>query len=367
MRRRTMHGREAIAVVLLLPLLLVGCSEPGGSPTGSGEPSESPLGSTSPGQPSTSMSETTAPANPVVNGRIQQLQKYLARAHPACNCEELAFDQNAGMLLVHSSRHGNRERLIVLGPDGPLAGLPCPGDIACPRGEVGWANQTFGPQADELSLWGPDYGSADREVQVLGFDGTVRRTIDLSTVVDLRARPDVLELDWSPDGTRLAVATYEVDGRGMERTWSSHIWVVDRDGGAPRRVYTATHHHRTGNPLGPGSIWGAVWSPDGNTLGFIEERLDPRAPDPGAVSIRAVSLPVPEPGLEGPGTVRTLYEYAGSSAWTYAGSAFLWSPDGTRVAVRVPGRVLELSAEDGNVLAKHPFLKGLLIWPARRP
>ena len=45
-------------------------------------------------------------------------------------------------------------------------------------------------------------------------------------------------------------------------------------------------------------------------------------------------------------------------------SNFLWSPDGRRVAVMVPGHVLELSADDGSVLARHPSLKSsYAVWP----
>ena len=51
--------------------------------------------------------------------------------------------------------------------------------------------------------------------------------------------------------------------------------------------------------------------------------------------------------------------------------AFLWSPDGARVAVTVFGQVLELSADDGSVLAGHPVMEGdvpietlrPLVWP----
>jgi hypothetical protein len=39
-----------------------------------------------------------------------------------------------------------------------------------------------------------------------------------------------------------------------------------------------------------------------------------------------------------------------------------WSPDGTRIAVRVIGGTVEISAEDGSVLARHPQVGGWLIW-----
>jgi hypothetical protein len=66
-----------------------------------------------------------------------------------------------------------------------------------------------------------------------------------------------------------------------------------------------------------------------------------------------------------------LYDYE-TRPFDYA--AFMWAPDGTRVAVRVPDYVLELSPDDGRVLARHPFECQMssdvcydLIWPAKQP
>jgi hypothetical protein len=104
-----------------------------------------------------------------------------------------------------------------------------------------------------------------------------------------------------------------------------------------------------------------------------------------SLSLRAVSLLLPEPGEEGPGAATTLYEYATRS---FDGAAVPWSPDEARVAVRnrthelsTTGtrrswrdcdKVLELSAEDWSGLAQHSFecadessFWSPLIWPAR--
>lgn len=364
MRRRTMRGREAIALVLLLPLLLAGCSRPGSTPKDSGEPSQSPVEPT----------QTTAPGNAVLNGRIQQVQKYLARAgaRPAfCKarrtCDEISFDQDSRTLLVQRfSPRGITKRLRVVSSDGQVARLTCPDDFPCPARYPGHGHvETLGPEPDELSVWGPGYWSADETVQVLAFDGTVRRTIDLSTVVTGRdeAVPDLV---WSPDGTRLAVTTH---GREREDgVLSGHIWLVDTDGGEPQRVYSTSYAEERSALAGlqvlDGFISNIAWSPDGSRLGFVQTHTG--QPRPRKTPIRAVSLQLPKPGAEGPGTVRTLYEDALTlSEWYETSEAFLWSPDGTRVAVRTRRHVLELSAEDGSVLATHPLIEGWLIWPAR--
>ena len=38
----------------------------------------------------------------------------------------------------------------------------------------------------------------------------------------------------------------------------------------------------------------------------------------------------------------------------YTRFTFAWSPDGTRIAVTGSGSVIEISADDGRVLARHP-------------
>jgi hypothetical protein len=42
----------------------------------------------------------------------------------------------------------------------------------------------------------------------------------------------------------------------------------------------------------------------------------------------------------------------------YEQFAFAWSPDGTRIAVAGLGSVVEISADDGEVLARHPGSAG---------
>ena len=118
-------------------------------------------------------------------------------------------------------------------------------------------------------------------------------------------------------------------------------------------------------------VWGTAWSPDGRRLGFIEVRLlepvDPKTPS----LFQAVSVLLPEPGQDGPGDATRLYDHSAVVTSSGSGglSGFLWSPDGTRVAVTVDNdRMLELSADDGSVLARHPATRSSsLVWPARQP
>jgi hypothetical protein len=326
-----------------------------------------PRADQTPVAPSPSATETTAPANPMVNGRIQNTDDYLARVDAACDgCEEadaIAFDQATGRLLLAwpdpESRH--LKRLRVVGPEGQLADLACPDDFDCPQHTAGLL-ATLGPRADELSI-----EVAEKEIRLIGYDGAVRRTVDVSAALGDQT---VYGIAWSPDGSRLALVTRAAPMTG--RGFVNNIWLVDPDGHDPQVVYTATSTEalRTGNSSFT-YVGSLVWSPDASRLGFIEEhelghgggRVESR-------SIQAVSLLVPEPGEEGPGAVRTLHDY---TTIPYYHAAFVWSPDGARVAIRSFGQVLELSADDGSVLARHPFIEKddvteplpPLVWPAK--
>jgi len=322
---------------------------------------------------------TTAKVASMVNGRIQGIEDYLARARPACDdcyLEGGAFDPETGALLVTSRRRGSGRLvgLSVVGADRSLADLSCREDLPC-RGP-GDGAQALGPGADELTVL-----SSRHEVQVIGYDGTRRRTIDLSALLD--GSTEVRELAWSPDGGRLAVTTREL-GSGLV----SRIWLVNRDGADPQLVHTASYDGPSGGtPLT--YIWSLGWSPDGRRLGFVEEQARLYSLSEESLSIRAVSLLLPERGQQGPGTPTTLYEYV---TRPFDEAAFLWSPDGTRVAVRTRDRLLELSAhgtrrsfkdcdgvlvlspEDASVLARHSFACAEqsfswspLIWPALKP
>ena len=99
------------------------------------------------------------------------------------------------------------EGLAVVGPKGPVATLRCDRDVPCSP-EDDWLSYaaTLGPEADEVTVV-----SGDGTAQVIGYDGTVRRTVDLTAT--MAGSGEVRGLRWSPDGSRLAVVTDEHLGR----------------------------------------------------------------------------------------------------------------------------------------------------------
>ena len=298
--------------------------------------------------PTQEASQTTAPVTPMLNGRLTTVDQYLAEVRPPCDdcfVSERAFDQQTGALLVawQPLDGSTPTDVSVIGRDGRVAQLPCPGDLDCDPA-------TLGPGPAELSV-----EVAYHEIGVIDFDGAVKDTVDLSDALDGES---VQGLAWSPDGTRLAVTTRESTGR----SFVANVWLVDPGGGDPLLVHTAASSENLDGNLA--YIWSLAWSPDGTKLGFIEEHAALAGGFEESLSIQAVSLLLPGPGQEGPGAATGLYDYA---TRPHDAAAVLWSPDGTRVAVRVPRQVLELSAEDGSTLARHPLIGGHPIWPARQP
>jgi len=299
--------------------------------------------------PTQETSETTAPVPPLVNGRLQTVEQYLAGVRPPCeDCfvSDRAFDQRTGALLVawQALDSSTPAGLGVIGPGGRVARVACPGEADCDPAAPG-------PGASEVSV-----EVAYHEIQVIDLDGAVKRTVDLGDALDGES---LQGLAWSPDGSRLAVTTRKPNGRGVE----ANVWLVDPDGGNPRLVHTAASTENLDGRYPLAYVWSLAWSPDGSRLGFIEEHARISTYED-SLSIQAVSLLLPGPGQDGTGDPRTLYDY---TRRPYDEAALLWSPDGTRVAVRVPRHVLELSAEDGSTLARHPLVGGRPIWPARQP
>lgn len=260
-----------------------------------------------------------------------------------------------------ADRDFDLEGLAVVGPSGPLAMLTCAQDLRCsPEDNRLSFAATLGPGADEVTV-----ESGDGTAQVLGYDGTVRRTLDLTaTITD---GGEVAGVRWSADGSRLAVVTAQSLGQEDQDGTVTRAWLVDPDGGNAQLAYSvflpgfSPRKHAGPDFDGEGTIWTATgwgWSPDGQSL-LLEVAW---TPGPGTSDVVVLHVP---PG--GPATAQTLYHSNRHFDW--AGNV-AWSPDGTRIAVRtrVPGspmrhRVTEISAEDGSVIAQHPHINDYLIWP----
>jgi hypothetical protein len=282
---------------------------------------------TRPVQASPSPSETATDTAPgPENGRITSVQKHLkAKAH---DYEWRAFDSTSdtGLFVSYSRCDGCAEEiesLTVVGPAGPISTLTCSGALPCRPDRVGFFPATLGPGADEVTV-----ESGQHILQVIGYDGTVRRTLDLTAT--LASFDDVRKLAWSPDGSRLAVAT-----------GGTRVWIVEGDS-APQLTHTSA------------SVWSlGGWSPDGRSL-LVDQWVSQTAADVVVLHLAPDGSPTM--------TEQTLYRSDRHFDW--AGNV-AWSPDGTRIAVRTAGSIVEISAEDGSVLARHQHRNGWLIWPRR--
>jgi len=89
------------------------------------------------------------------------------------------------------------------------------------------------------------------------------------------------------------------------------------------------------------------WSPDGRSI-LVDQHPE------------VVVLRLQGAGAARPVSAQTLYR---TNRHFDSTGNLAWSPDGTRVAVRTKSHVVEVSTTDGQVLARHPELDGLLIWP----
>ena len=353
-RRQLAAGGVALAAVcVVLTTSLVTSGEPDGVPDPAHTPTPTPT-------------ETHSAADPLLrNGQITGAQRFFGVE--ARHYHWRSFDPVSGTGLVDTRVEPDPdedfEGLTVLGPTGPLARLTCARDLPCPPGAsyLSYA-ATLGPAADEVTV-----GSSDATAQVIGFDGRLRRTIDLSTPT--AGGGEVAGLRWSADGSRLAVVTRQsVDDDDASVT---RAWLVERDGGV-HLAYSlwfdavSPIKHASSDFDGEGAIWTASgwgWSPDGQSL-LLDVWTPRQRLEYGA---EVVVLHAPP---QGPTTAQTVYRSNRHFDW--AGNV-AWSPDGTRIAVRtkVPGplykhRVTEISAQDGSVIAQHPHINDWLIWPARQ-
>jgi hypothetical protein len=364
-RNGVVAGLVAVAAVALVIVGLLAVTRDGNDPPQPVGPSPTPTET-----PTDTPPATTAPFSLPANGRLARAEDLFARAlepcsvitadyelaTPGADCVISAHDVDAtagiGLFEENPTDTGNDPNppaivttLRVATQDAVIGRFPSP---------YAGVDAELGPGPDEISL------SHGREITVVGFDGVERRTIDLSAVLVApegdRIGEEIRSLEWSPDGTRVAVVSRLHTAEGM----SSQIWIVDRNHGQPQLVHTATNTGSVpANNTPLAYIWSVAWSPDGGSLGFIEEFAYIGRSEV-AQSRRAAILTLSGSGASVP---RTLYDYPSSTVYDEA--EILWSPDGARVALRVPDQVLEMSADDGRILDRHPLIAGKLIWLAR--
>jgi hypothetical protein len=346
-RRRTLAagGAALAAAGIALTASLVTGSAPDRAPDPARTPTPTPT-------------ETHSAVVPVpLNGQITDAQRFFGVKTGDYTWRAFDPESESGLFATGTG-------LTVVGPSGPLATLTCARDLQCSP-DYTWRSHasTLGPAADEVTV-----ASADATAQVIGFDGTVRRTIDLTATVTFGG--EVAGLQWSADGSRLAVVTRQ--SVGEDDATVTRAWVVNREGGDAQLAYSlwldqiSPIRHAGPDYDGEGHIWtpsGWGWSPDGQSL-LLDVWTPGQRTEYGA---DVVVLQVPP---EGPATAQTLYHSNRHFDW--AGNV-AWSPDGTRIAVRtkVPGplfkhRITEISAEDGSVIAQHPHINDWVIWPARK-
>lgn len=304
---------------------------------------------------------------PMRNGRIVQADSGSWKDHtapPQPGGDQSyywnAFDQDTGSFLF-AELEGSE--VWVVDEDGTKAEFVCPLSSDCGYNEM----DTFGPGPDEITV----AQAGSRFVHVIGFDGSLRDRLDMYWEKTAVQGQNLSDLAWSPDGTRLAVSTepeFSTKPGLCDRSsgpCGAQVWIFDRDGGEPQLVYTERDTEYT-------ALRDLAWSPDGKTLALLvsppgmcafPEQAPPRlvalrvAPDE---PVRAETLNVydddgRERGCILPGHLIFYFPFA-------------WSPDGTRIAVTGGGGIIEISAENGEVLARHPGERpeGPLAWLPKR-
>jgi dipeptidyl aminopeptidase/acylaminoacyl peptidase len=246
-----------------------------------------------------------------------------------------AFDQDTGRFLFSRwpftpegevpedmSRQVRTMRVLAPGSKTPVATIHC-------LEQCNWLH-SFGPGRDEVTtLVSPGMRGRLRMAQVWGFDGELRDVIDLSGVLYGRG---VADLEWSPDGSRLAVSTFwgasEPDCPGETPTRAGvpndgRVYLFDRAGGDPELVY----RQRAQRPQEwPPVLTNLAWSPDGNRLGLVSSTYchykQPDSPTLLALDVES-------------GQAQTLHQLDDDPYDDYQlpTFGFAWSADGTRIAV----------------------------------
>lgn len=260
-----------------------------------------------------------------------------------------AFDQEAGQFLYTAEgielNHEEYRTILVLAPgrDSPVATIDC-------VTQCNFAPTSFGPGPDEVTALVLQQRGHPDVAHVMGFDSEVRQRIDLSAVAyggTSKFARGISDIEWSPDGSQLAVATFEgAYEPGCEAVPNdARVYLFDSAGGEPELI----HRQETESVMQrePPTLHQLAWSPDGTRLGLVTSTYcEIEAPPPTLVAIDVES-----------GQAETLHTFFASRVHNpYAlpvVHGFAWSPDGTRIAVTSGAGITELSS-DGSRLGRMP-------------
>ena len=224
---------------------------------------------------------------------------------------------------------------------------PYPGDVA------------FGPGEDEVTFTIPnEYGKPPQSLQIVGYDGDIREEIDLPGA----ALPDRSFglVTWSPDGRELAVAMDDTPEVWIIARDGSRARLVHREE-APQKLVDGRYDN-------PPVVVDLAWSPDGSRLGIlVANRHQGNEGEPGSPSKPLPRL-IAVPAEGGDAQTLHTFDFRNPNS-TVPGNfirewAFAWSPDGKRIAVTSDGGIAEISTTDGTVLTQHPGygVSGPITW-----
>lgn len=264
-----------------------------------------------------------------------------------------AADPSSGAFLYASEG----APIAIVDETGTVAEIGCV-QVPCDLGPYP-GNAAFGPGEDEVTFTIAPFAASADTLRIVGYDGEVREEMDLSHAgIPEGSAPRLIA--WSPDGRQLAMA--------MDETPEVWIIAEDGSGARPVHREEAPQQRVDGRYVNKPRVVDLAWSPDGSRLGILVANVfQGEVGDPGDPSHPLPRLIV-VPAQGGAAQTLHTFDFRdphGTAPSNYIRNwAFAWSPDGTRIAVSNEGGIAEISATDGTVLADHPGFDdyGPLVW-----